>query len=249
MTKIVATIMLFNIFLLSSCGQTVQNNDNHKDSIVKDRVTAKKRDSVKQASTNIFYGPDTITKLPFGSRILKIYKFKEYSKVPEIDPSIESTELTPDQKKYEELFKEFQSLHNHFPIVMPKIEKFTRINIGDSNSCTDSTKYQSEIKYHLPNFGPYQAYYQYHRFENDYVNCTEYGDLVLYNPQSKEAKMLNIYKIYGGEFQEECWFFYIDAAKVINIYIYYVDENDLTMKKAFDIRISDNGEIKIDKVN
>ena len=90
MTKIVATIMLFNIFLLSSCGQTVQNNDNHKDSIVKDRVTAKKRDSVKQVLPKIIFGPDTITPLPFGSEVLQHYKFKESSKVPEVNPSIKS---------------------------------------------------------------------------------------------------------------------------------------------------------------
>ena len=245
------TVILFIFFLLTSCGQTTQNNAKPKDSIITERMNPKKSDSVKQVSPKIIFGPDTITPLPFGSEVLLNYKFSKSWETPEADPSNENIPPVKDELKYSELFKDFISLNAHQPIAMPAVKKITQIDIDSTNSCYSLKKHSNEVKYHLPDFGPYQVYYQYHRIiQDDYINnCTEYADLILYDPQNKEAKVLNIYKQYIEEFYEQDWLFYIDKAKVINIYISDLYTNKQTMRKAFEIHINDRGEIKIDKIH
>jgi len=118
---------------------------------------------------------------------------------------------------------------------------------------------KADFKYRLPDFGIYRAYYQcfeipmpeVYKLQDDPTSPDklyyDYGNLVLYEPKTKKAKILNIYNTFSDKEPTARFsrYFYIDKNKVIQIYEAGEGEEQSFMKKTQEITILGNGSISI----
>jgi hypothetical protein len=124
----------------------------------------------------------------------------------------------------------------------------------------------SNLKYRLPDIGPYQCYYAYNEsaerpgfpsdkngkrnetYEETPSYYTSAGNLVFYNPLEKSVKVLNIYHTIQIPFEIREKWFYIDR-NAIRIFRIYGDEEGTSMKEVYRIKINSKGDFNIANYN
>ncbi|OAQ42814.1 hypothetical protein A5893_17310 [Pedobacter psychrophilus] len=131
--------------------------------------------------------------------------------------------------------------------------KFTTPFIDSITHSIDSIRYQFE------NIGPYECYYA--QLEDDFIKypagfydekrlCKKSGNLILYNPKTQVAKIINIFTIIQEPYDYESRNFFIGKNKEIKIFQFVGDDGGLTgFYQNYSIKILDNGEIKIKELN
>jgi hypothetical protein len=197
---------------------------------------------------------DKITKLPFGDQALIDFKFpkKWMHAVDAIDKLKGPIEKASD--KLDQFYYHLNAVKSIKPILIINI-KF----VPSKNAPLINKKYYNfkhGIKYRLPDFGPYQCYYHYLQFSypvkvlsTDHREYLEIGSIVLYDPKTKTANVLNIFDSYTSDGADDFWgvnnYFYIDSTKKITIYKSVGEETESTMEKSQEITIQDDGKILV----
>ncbi|MGV3539731.1 MAG: hypothetical protein ACO1OQ_07970, partial [Rufibacter sp.] len=107
----------------------------------------------------------------------------------------------------------------------------------------------------LPNFGPYECYYSWvdvkrpHEEEKDYEERSdeliETGNLIFYEPKTKKAKVVNVYRSVAGIFWGSGRYFYVDENKKINLYEHDGNEEKSKLIHKYTIIVQENGTVKI----
>ena len=136
----------------------------------------------------------------------------------------------------------------------PLIKQVTFINVWTDSLITKHDEhYNTDFKYRLPNFGPYECYYQYHADSlasliktKDDTRYQGFGNLVLIDTLTRNAKILNIYSSF--EYGEEggghyCRYFFIDKEKNIDIFNVEEAEDSQSIKKVQRIGVQSDGKI------
>jgi len=193
-----------------------------------------------------------ISGLPFGSSILINFKLPAGWEDPLEDNSGNATNLNA--KQYRKISMFYRTLNRVKSKQLPFIKTVKNIRIGKDSLITQYKEQDrsATFEYQLPDFGPYQCFYQYDagvnfitKDQRQYLQC---GNLILYEPKSKEAKILQVYNeyIYGGETVSNYQrYFYIDKNKKITIFEVELDELEGGIEKTQEITVSNDGLIKI----
>jgi len=160
--------------------------------------------SVQQSDTTS--GVVAITPLPFGPTAIIQYKFPKDAWANPMDGPVSKTD-----KKYQEEFEKinFAPLNFSKSIHTPLIKQVTFVNVRTDSLITKHDEhYNVDFKYRLPNFGPYECYYQYHtdslaglikaKYNTQYQG---FGSIVLIDTLTRDAKILNIFSSF--EYGEE----------------------------------------------
>jgi len=205
-----------------------------------------------------------ISTLPFGCPSLITHKFPKQWDVPTIDGYTPKKPISRHQKELEKVRNFYDRLNAIKPISAPQIKhtKYLNADHDDSLFIKDIQKFKirSVFKYRLPDIGDFQCYYQTFdipgvyssAFSTDSVRylATEfldYGNLVLYNPKTKQANVLNIY--YSSTNQErfgtDYKFFFINTKKTVQIFTAEGNEESSGLEKHQEITILSNGGILI----
>ncbi|WP_183575624.1 hypothetical protein HDF18_17125 [Mucilaginibacter sp. X5P1] len=210
--------------------------------------------SVQQSDTANRIAP--ITSLPFGPAAIVQYKFPDDGwadpmggPVPKID------------KKHQEEFKKirFGPFNYSKSVRAPLIKHVIFVNVWtDSLITTHDEHYDTDFKYRLPNFGPYECYYQYHtdslaslvkaKYNTQYDG---FGNLVLIDTLTGDAKILNIYSSFeygeegGGHYYR---YFFIDKEKNIDIFTAGGEEGSGSLKKVQVINVQSDGTISFKNI-
>jgi hypothetical protein len=143
-------------------------------------------------------------------------------------------------KDFDDINKCFAIINSSKTIESPKFKSLEVLKIGDNyvgavNIDTLLQKSFNNCKYRLPNIGIYECYYSYER----------YGNLLLLNPKSGIAKLINIYADdIGGESYTMLRYFYIHK-NIIYIYEGYCYDDGCSLNEKSKITINQNGDINI----
>ncbi len=143
-------------------------------------------------------------------------------------------------KDFDDISKCFAIINSSKTIESPKFKSLEVLKIGDNyvgdvNIDTLLQKSFNNCKYRLPNIGIYECYYSYER----------YGNLLLLNPKSGKAKLINIYADdIGGESYTMLRYFYIHK-NIIYIYEGYCYDDGCSLNEKSKIIINQNGEVNI----
>jgi len=214
------------------------------------------KNTVKNTSESV-QQPDTanvivpITQLPFGPKLIVKYKFPDAGWADPMDGPVSKID-----KKYQEEFEKinFAPLNFSKSIRSPLIKQVAFINVWtDSLIIKHDQHYNTDFKYRLPNFGPYECYYQYHADSlssliktKDDTRYQGFGNLILIDTLTRNAKILNIYGSFeygeegGGHYYR---YFFIDKDKDIDIFAAGGDEDSGSLKKVQMINIQNDGTI------
>lgn len=196
-----------------------------------------------------------ITKLPFGFNTIITHPFPEKWTVPSdstggyIEPLPENEILLNKTAKYYEHLIKLKS------IVAPKINTIKYVNIDNDSLMKRSLKLiNNSFKLRLPNFGPYECYYQHNDFSavDPEGNYNDFGNIILFNPTKKSANVLNVYHlgVYSGEGNGAYWrFFYISNDKKILLFNAGESEGDSYLHKSHEISVKPDGKILIKNFN
>jgi hypothetical protein len=146
----------------------------------------------------------------------------------------------------------------------PQFEEVKYLNIvghDDSLFMKDLQrfKFTCDFKYRLPDFGPYQCYFQtlkipeaYHalfehggRYLDSYYLA--YGSMVFYDPKSKRANVLNVYYESSAQerFGSDYKFFFIDANRVIMLFEAGNAEDGSYFHKSQEVSVQKDGSFSI----
>ena len=197
---------------------------------------------------------------PFGCSILKSHQFPQHWDMPSDDDESSQAHENVNQKALDEIDKFYGHLNKSPSIIGPliKIENFVLID-HESQLMQYEKVFKAKFKYQLPNIGPYQTYYQYvevpmpyyYKLENKSDGSDklylQYGNLVLYNPKTMSAQILNIYNTFSykeptGGFSR---FFYIEKSGIIKIFESGEGESSSFLKMTKIITVFNNGQISI----
>lgn len=201
--------------------------------------------------------------LPFGSG------FIEHIKLPiEWDNKDSIGLLTAEEKTFNKISKYYRDVNGNYTKSITGILKTESISSIELNEMADFNtsllKSISNIKYQLPNMGPYQCFYSYNeakevpliyidssgkKKEYDYENTPSYysstGNLILYNKISKTAKVINIYSEVLMPFQVEMRLFLINEKRQIMLFRYSNEEIYGSLAEEYLINIQVDGEIEV----
>jgi hypothetical protein len=195
-----------------------------------------------------------ITNIPFGDPALINFKFPKKWKHPVDAPDDQKGPIDKVNDQVDKFYYHLNTVRSIKPIPIINI-KF----VHSKNAPLINKKYYNfkhGIKYRLPDIGPYQCYYHYLNFSYpvnvlsiDQRQYLEIGSLVLYDPKTKTANILNIFDNYTSDGADDFWgvsnFFYIDSNKKITIYRSVSEETENTMGKSEEITITDDGKILV----
>ena len=205
-------------------------------------------------------GKNQKTTFPFGCSILKSHQFPQYWDVPSDDDESSEAHENVNQKALDKVDKLYEDLNRGPSCKGPliKSEKFVLVD-HESQLMQYEKVFKAKFKYQLPNIGPYQVYYQYVKVPMSYYYkledksdgldklYLEYGNLVLYNPKTMSAQILNIYNTFSykeptGGFSR---FFYIEKSGIIKIFESGEGESSSFLKMTKIITVFNNGQISI----
>lgn len=245
-------LFLLTAVLLGSCKQNKPALNKADSLLVKGHLSKNNRSlsTLKVGETKSISSP--IKSLPFGSKILIDFHFPpdwyiagSASKKEEV---IEDTFINAYQF-YSELIKRKATIK----LPINRLE-YIRLNYPYRflDSITDST---DSIRYQLPNIGPYECYYSQivakgftsDNLEDEKEICSESGNLILYDPHTHNAKVLNVFFKAESFVLEDTRLFYIDKTGSIQIFNCSGDDESVDFKKEFVINVGKNGEVVIKK--
>lgn len=234
--KNILLLFIFSAIIGACSNQTTNDPDSTVSSSSKDSLTSRnKKDSI-QINTN----------LPFGCSELIKHK---YPKKWKADLSNYGQLLQPEGKEFENIGQCFEKINGIISTSdRPEILKVEPLKISKnlSNVNFDSVL-QGDIdslKYRLPNIGKYQCYYFYAQSQK---NFGLYGNLVLLNPESREAKLLNVYYQVGGEQHVSFRYFYMEGREV-RIYQGSCYDDGCDLSESFIVKIKLDGQIMIEEL-
>ena len=198
----------------------------------------------------------SITQLPFGPTAIVQYKFPDGGWADPMDGPVSKID-----EKYQEEFKKinFAPLNFSKSIHAPIIKQVSFVNVWTDSLITKHDEhYNTDFKFRLPDFGPYECYYQYHagslaslvkaKYDTRYDG---FGSLVLIDTLTRDAKLLNIYSSF--EYGEEggghyCRYFFIDKEMNIEIYTADEEEDSQSIKKVQRINVQSDGKISFKNI-
>ncbi|TZF83776.1 hypothetical protein FW774_09920 [Pedobacter sp. BS3] len=204
-------------------------------------------DSAKTFTLHPGLKPPLTGDLPFGSDILANTKFPS-----KWDTSEEATDK---DKQIDDLWLQAYHYYNVIDekkvISKPNIKNVEYIRLNYPYNFIDSiTNSIDSVRYQLPDFGPYKCYYAQLTYlkaiEKPY--CREAGNLILYNPETGHAKVINVFFSTEGEIEAEYRLFYIGKNRVIQIFYSKGGELESYFKREFLIRVDDDGKVVIKKL-
>jgi len=234
---------LFLIMMVFACNNPHKKvNSTRNNSTAGIKVKSNKNDSVNAV-------------LPFGSSILADYKFPEIWEYP-LDEDSEKPN-NPIQKKFYQLRKFYEKIeYSKATESLPTIKTIEWISNDEDSSLIKHNKIKVDsFIYRLPQIGPYNCYFQNSgsimeriKLDNQSIFCP-IGILILYNPQTQQAKVLVIHLDYTYEdsFADFYRFYYITKSKKIQIFEGMQGESTGKMKKTQEATISNDGKISIEK--
>lgn len=202
--------------------------------------------------------------LPFGSKLLIDVNLpsnwiQSTDEAGYAHPAIFESKMT-------KIVRSYDSIYESKSITLPQFSKTKFINFTSHNDSLfindmKNFKFLCEYKYRLPNFGPYECYYQSLKFTSAYNEMfdlgkrytdnyyIEYGNLVFYDTSSGLANILNIYNTSTGNerFGSDYKWFYIDKNKKIWLYRSGSDEGSGYFSLGETVTIKPDGKIVISK--
>jgi hypothetical protein len=146
----------------------------------------------------------------------------------------------PHGQEFEKIRQCFNAIHSAQTIKSPRIRKLELIEIGDffKNANNLDTAMQlsiDSIRYRLPNMGIYECYYSYQR----------YGNLIFLDPETNEAKLINIYADdLGGDGQTKLRYFYLEKSEIL-IFQGACYDDGCSLAKEFKVIINADGSIAV----
>lgn len=243
----------FFIFVCS-CTETTKKKE-AAESVGKSNMHQTKSDSVAK-----LFEPEQMdinVQLPFGSPVLVSHKFPkqwENTAYSDTKPSENENLLIEVEQFYYKL--------NTRKITEPKVSKIEYINLFYPWKFNDSLlKLVDSCQFRLPDMGPYVAYFNYSftkgpykekegvDFEEHAPYLISYGNLILIDPKTRNAKILNIHANIAAPFSAYARYFYIDNKGKIHIFERSSDEDLYTFKKRYSISIKKNGQIKVEEIS
>jgi len=156
----------------------------------------------------------------------------------------------PQGKEFEDLMQCFGSLNKiGTQPIKPEVLETAHIKIGGDNLNTlyfDTISQQNikSLKYRLPNIGQYECYYF---FDQSLNKPGDYGNLLLFEPESKKGKTLNIYYEVGGEQNINFRFFLIED-ETIKIYEGSCYDDGCRLVEKYVVQINPAGQIIINEL-
>jgi hypothetical protein len=201
----------------------------------------------------------TIVDFPFGCEMLITHEFPKTWEDWGNEPH-PNTEYKPHEREMDNVINCFNKLNGVKSFLLPSIHDIEYVKIGDIGCCPiNDTLLQITrfYKYQLPNIGLYECYYGYNSGHYSQVPAgmtpdevyvsEEAGNLILYNKETSNAKVLNIYSLTYDDYSGAYRFFYIDNDRSIQIFQYYSNEGTMSLEKTYKIIVNDNGRIDIIK--
>ncbi len=146
--------------------------------------------------------------------------------------------------------------HDGKTIPTPPFKKLEHVKIDtDVITCNDFLRTDSII-YSLDPIGPYKAYYVFGNFQNDrdesvpftQNDCAEFGNLLLIDSVTNNAKIINLYMAKGDESKVDLRLFYIDKNQNIHIKELQCDQMNCAFTKIFVLQLENKGKINIQKL-
>lgn len=160
------------------------------------------------------------------------------------------------QKALLDINKCLQQINNYVPIAKPKIKKTKYIKYFSEDDLTcDNIATTDSIIIKLPNLGKYKSYYAFGNVHNESESdstvspdgCSEYGNLVLIDSASNEAKVLNLYLMKQLEDKIYLRLFYIDEKETIHIMEVNCDTRECHILNQFTATIDNSGRLLTQK--
>jgi hypothetical protein len=183
--------------------------------------------------------------LPFGCSILDTFSFPERWERDLNDSSLNILDI-----EFNSLIKCFNVINEKKPIEKPFLGELEYLKLFNYSIIPfDSTLIESidNIIYRLPDMELYECYYifknTYEAYKQHSNYCSEYGNLLLYNKETKKSKIINVYLVVISEVSEFRRFFYITNGNSIEIFESTVDELETSFKKKYNISIDPKGEV------
>jgi hypothetical protein len=236
-------IILF--FALCCCTKTT---DRSRELAIYDTATSPRDTTVFQNN-----------KFPFGCDLLVGYEFPDSLATVFLPEDTVVSEL---EKKFNQLMACTNNLNTRDgTIALPTIRSSVFIDLGgyERRKFDDSLlNVKNNCKYHLPNIGPYECYYTYNYelpFQNklsaaytkDMSWCAQAGNLILYDPLSKNAKILNVFIELMREHSVFERYFFVDAEKSIYIFDTIAQDGLIVIRNRIKIVVLSSGEIEVSK--
>ncbi|MCK9482033.1 MAG: hypothetical protein M0R38_09785 [Bacteroidia bacterium] len=193
--------------------------------------------------------PLTYNQFPFGCPTLVNFVFSDEWRI--IDRSgTRDMGFSIYHKALLDINKCLQQINTQAPIQHPKIKKagYTKY-FNDDNLICNNVASTDSIIVTLPNIGKFKSYYAFGSVHNEMdstaavEHCTEYGNLVLIDSVTNNAKVYNLYLMKQHEDNISLRLFYIDANAVINIMEVTCDTRTCHVTKRFKATIDNQGNI------
>lgn len=244
------SLSLISLLVLYSCGseksnpESVTTHTNLIESLPPINNSLEQADSMNQVDFGRYpFGCPTLVRFAFSDE----WNIIDFSGTANMGHSIY-------QKALLEINACLQDINHSASIEKPQInksEKFSYFNEGDL-TCNDAGSLDSALV-SLLDMGPYNAYYAFGNFHGDKPaetiftpdDCLEYGNLVLVDPKTKNAKVLNLYSVKEKDKTINLRLFYIDENKLIHIKEIFCDEKYCKILKRFTVNVENNGQIKV----
>jgi hypothetical protein len=221
------------------------DSDNVTDSHAVDTI------SIKQSSDSIGkeLSVPQISALPFGCSLIISHRFpKEW----EVDPY--DSFFLPHEKEYNDMVKCFGELNSAHSVRRPPVVSIEYIKIGDYDTLKFDDALMRSIdncKYRLSDFGRYECYYVYNNNDKPWGSgpfCASAGNLILYNPDTKRAKVINLYfRLLMGDGYSRRRFFYIHENKSVQIFEGFSMELSNGLESKYIVNILPDGQIDVDE--
>jgi hypothetical protein len=152
-------------------------------------------------------------------------------------------------KEFEDIEECFQKINSVKSIGSLKINKLEILKIGNNNKDyyfdTLAAKSTDNCIYHLPKLGIYDCFYSYEETKKN-GDYGVYGQLLLFDPTTQNAKLMNIYYEYGGDQNINLRYFMVYEDS-INIYGGSCYDDGCSLSQTYSIKINRTGEIDITK--
>jgi len=193
-------------------------------------------------------------KYPFGCPTLVRFAFSDEWNIIDFSGTVNMGHSIY-QKALLEINECLQDINHSVTIERPKINKSEKVSYFKEAdlTCNDAGAIDSALV-SLPDIGPYNAYYAFGNFyglnppETLFTpdDCLEYGNLVLVDPKTNNAKVLNLYSVKEREQNIYLRLFYIDENKLIHIKEIFCDQKYCKITKRYSVKVENNGQIKVE---